>query len=85
MTSSYKSDLFLKFVKTSVADLLTLEFNNTALSCAEVTAGGVFGKYDLVAVNVYFYRVGIGNIHLFSHFLRYNDSAKLVNVSNNAC
>ena len=79
------SDTVLDFVKTGVADLLVLELHYTFLATAEAAGGVILGEDDLVALNVYFNGIGVCDIHLLAHFLRNNDSAELVYVSNYTC
>ena len=47
----------LYFVKTRLADLLTLEFDHVGFISAEITAGMIFSEDDLVALDVYFYGI----------------------------
>ena len=71
--------------KTSMTDLLALEFRYGILTATEAAAGVILGEYDLVTVNVYFYRIGAGDIHFVTDLLRNNDSSELVYVSYYTC
>ena len=71
----------LNLAKTSCANVLALEFSEIVVVAAEVAVRVVLDEDELLAVNVYFDRIGATDFHLSADLLGNNNSAELVNVS----
>ena len=75
---------FSKSLNAGGANLFVLEFGYVINATAKMAGGLIFFKNDFLILYIYFNRVGVFNTEFFSDFLRDNDTAKLVNVSDNA-
>ena len=64
---------------------LALELGHAEVAAAEGAGGVIFGEYDSIAFDEDLYGIVAGNFHFLSHFLRDNDSAELIDVSDYSC
>ena len=75
--------LALKLSQARAANLLSLEFNDVFLTAAKAAGGAILSKNYLVAFNEDLNGIRVIDIHFLAHFLWYNYTTELINVSNN--